>query len=137
MRREEVENSGMRALPSSIPSQHDEVTGLSCPECFGVLAVHVEGGGTLRFTCRTGHGYSADDVIVGKEHSIEEYLWAAMTAFDELKTLLRELVELGGSSPAYERRIRTIETQLVVLRKVLADDMPTALDAGELEDGST
>src|SRR5437870_2392005 len=102
----------MRALPPTAPPAPDEEpTGLSCPDCFGMLAARTEGSHTLlRFRCRTGHAYSAEEVIVGKERRLEEYLWAAMTAFDELSTFLRELAARTSGEPgaprAYEERAR-------------------------------
>ncbi len=121
----------MRALASPI-SPRLEVTGLSCPECFGVLAVQRAGShGVLRFCCRIGHAYSATEVVVGKEKYLEEHLWAAVTALDELATLLRELVAVGNADdpPAFERRARTAERQQERLREVLQQTDPIAIAA--------
>jgi chemotaxis response regulator CheB len=89
----ENEVSSMRAIPSSTPTTPKEaVSGLSCPECQGVLAVSVERNRRrLRFRCRIGHLYTLEEVIAGKEKYIEDRLWAAVTALSELETLLDEL----------------------------------------------
>src|SRR5262249_51464189 len=110
--------SFMRALPSSSPEIPDElITGLSCPECFGVLPVRTEGNcGVLHFRCRIGHAYAVGEVIGGKERAIETHMWAAVTALDELATLLRELVgtrRAGAHAAVYqeraERALRQVE----------------------------
>src|SRR4051812_37594760 len=90
----------MRAFPPSPPPvPRETLSGMSCPECFGVLNVSTEGPhANLRFRCRSGHLYSADDVVMGKERMIEEYLWGAVTTLNELATFLRDLVGTGRAA---------------------------------------
>src|SRR5262249_39786977 len=110
------------------------VTGLSCPDCFGVLSVRIEGD--LHFRCRIGHAYSTHEVIKGKERLIEEYLWSAVTALDELANLLRE-VDGGPVATAYAERARAIEDQVACLRKVITDNAPTVLGDAESDEGGS
>lgn len=51
----------MWALPPDFRrSRITQVTGLACPECHGVLEIHVEeaSSGYVMFVCRIGHSYS-------------------------------------------------------------------------------
>jgi two-component system chemotaxis response regulator CheB len=123
----------MKALPSPVPSAPDEaISGLSCPECFGVLNVMAEGSrDTLRFRCRIGHAYSAEEVLAGKERNLEDHLWAAITRIDELATFLGELVvagRAGDRAAEYEERARECLRQKDVLTNLIqaraVADMP-------------
>ena len=121
----------MQALPPI--STEEQITGLSCPECFGVLNVRAVGTHrALRFRCRTGHAYSLDEVIVGKEHVIEEHLWAAITALDELATLLRETIASGEGvdAGAFGERLAAAVRQRDELRRAVGGNAPTRLRDG-------
>jgi len=124
----------MRALPTPASETEYRVTGLSCPDCFGVLSVRIEGD--LHFRCRIGHAYSTHEVIKGKERLIEEYLWSAVTALDELATLLRE-VDGAASATAYAERAQAIDQEVARLRAVIADNAPTVLGDGESDEGGS
>src|SRR5262249_19562303 len=72
----------MFALPP-LPSDGSgpQVTGISCPDCAGVLEVEIQGRkGHLHFRCRIRHGYSLPTLLVVKEQAVEDRLWAAVTA---------------------------------------------------------
>jgi hypothetical protein len=62
--------------------------------------------GFLVFRCRIGHTYSADELIRGKEERLEYFLWASITARDELSALLEDL---ASWMPDPERRARLLE----------------------------
>ena len=126
----------MRALPPSPPmAPNEEITGLSCPECYGVLNVGVEGpNATLRFRCRIGHQYSTDDVLMGKEELVEEHLWAAVTALSELTVFLRELVESGRAphdGNAFEARAHRADQEQRRIRELIEEKESVALDNDE------
>ena len=82
----------MYALP---PDAGDDgrtvITGISCPDCAGVLEVAREGRGTFQFVCRVKHTFSVEDLLTGKEEKIESDLWAAIRVFEELIALLEDL----------------------------------------------
>ena len=131
----------MRALPPDIEKASEaEVTGLSCPDCFGVLRVAAEGKRhALHFRCRTGHAYSADEVIVGKELRLEEHLWAALTILDELTAFLTELETLpghGGCDAAhYAERVAQAAAQQKLLRTLIQELQRTKMpSSGEPDD---
>jgi two-component system, chemotaxis family, protein-glutamate methylesterase/glutaminase len=82
----------MYALPPSVFEGHERhVTGISCPECAGVLEVQREGHGNLRFVCRVGHALSVDELLGAKEDKIENDMWATVRAHEELVVLLEDL----------------------------------------------
>src|SRR5256885_8933180 len=87
--------STVRAVPSS-PAPAERLTGLSCPDCHGVLEVAAESKtDPLLLICRIGHTYSSAELIMAKEEVIEHVLWAGLTAIEELHALLAELDEKG------------------------------------------
>ena len=119
----------MYAIPSSLPRYPDEVvTGMSCPDCFGVLNASVEGKNeALHFRCRIGHSYSVEEVIIGKEKVVEESMWTAVTALDELATFLRELATRcadANVAAAYEQRAARADEQGRTLRECVEDGTP-------------
>ena len=121
----------MRAIPSPTPSAPKEaISGLSCPDCFGVLNGSVEGRrGRLRFRCRIGHRYTVEEVIAAKEKFIEDHLWAAVTALSELETLLGELAPSRAKhvERAFLDRTKLAARQGKAVRRVLAETRPTVL----------
>jgi len=122
----------MYALPPRLrDTDGEQLTGLSCPDCFGILTVTAEGrAATLRFTCRIGHAYTTDEVIIGKEKRIETLLWAATTAIEELTALLEDLVATGrasGREDSYRARVEHAHRQLELLSNSLEHNDPTAL----------
>lgn len=81
----------MIALPDELESVGGEhVTGVSCPDCPGVLRVRLEGDHQHVFTCRIGHVYTLDELIARKERRIEEQHWHVVVALEELSALLRD-----------------------------------------------
>jgi two-component system chemotaxis response regulator CheB len=125
----------MRAIPSPTPSAPKEaISGLSCPDCLGVLAVSVEGRARrLRFRCRIGHRYTLEEVIAAKEKFIEDHLWAAVTSLSELETLLSELAPSRAKpvARAFADRAKLAARHGKAVRRVLAETRPTALRAAD------
>jgi two-component system chemotaxis response regulator CheB len=129
----------MRALPAALPTlPAEEISGLSCPECFGVLNVGVEGlHHRLHFRCRIGHSYSADTVLIGKERVIEENLWGAVTALAELSTFLRELVETGRAgehADVFTDRAARADEEGRRLRQIIEAHDPVGVQSGQTAD---
>jgi two-component system chemotaxis response regulator CheB len=129
----------MQTLPSSVPeAPTEEISGLTCPDCFGALGVSAEGSQQiLRFRCRIGHLYSAEEVIVGKEKVIEEHLWAAVTALNELRALLRDLVtrKAAVDIASYDGRAERAAEQEKDVRRTIERNTPTAVELGAATDG--
>ena len=67
-------------------------SGLSCPDCGGVLWESEEGG-LLRFTCHVGHAFSEESLLAKQSDALETALWGAMRALEEKADLTRRLAE--------------------------------------------
>jgi two-component system, chemotaxis family, protein-glutamate methylesterase/glutaminase len=130
----------MRALPENFRSvRGDQITGLSCPSCPGVLTVQVDDAGDsfVHFRCRIGHTFSTQELLVAKEKGFEDHLWNATTALDELASLIADL----QSSPAAEmapannfgaRRERALE-QIKLIRQIIEENQPIELKCDPIE----
>ncbi len=121
----------MYGIPT--PARSDEqVTGLSCPDCSGVLNVMAEGPReTLRFRCRVDHAYSAEEVVVGTERRLEESLWSAIAQLEEIAVMLRELVSMGKAGApraGYEERARRAADHGRRLREIIGENAPTPVE---------
>lgn len=64
----------MDALPRDLNDAGQlQLTGVSCPECCGMLAVRQEGRDrALVFKCRIGHTFALGEVLAAKEERLEE-----------------------------------------------------------------
>jgi two-component system, chemotaxis family, protein-glutamate methylesterase/glutaminase len=124
----------MRALPENFRNiQGDQVTGLSCPSCPGVLAVRVEEAGDsfLHFRCRIGHTFSTEELLTAKERGFEDHLWNATTALDELAHLISDLLsdppsELAVATNLGARRERARQ-QIASIRQLIEQNRPIEL----------
>jgi hypothetical protein len=139
---------GMFALPPTAGAPGaPEVTGLSCPDCSGVLEVEAGGASHLHFRCRIGHAYSLAGLLGIKEQILEDRLWTVVMTLEELATLLADLEawaegrcgpEIPG--PCRERR-RALEGHAATIRRLLDRDQPLSLavdePAGDTGDGWT
>ena len=70
----------MYALPPRLrDTTEPPVSGVSCPDCCGMLAVHVEGKrSTLVFECRFGHTFMLEELLAAKEERLDERLWTPL-----------------------------------------------------------
>jgi hypothetical protein len=136
----------MYAIPPGLQAGGSQVTGVSCPDCRGVLNVQVEGReATLVFECRIGHTFDVSELVAAKEERLEEYLWAANTVLEELTVLLSELAEVGpdhgeplSAARAYEERAVRARRSAAALRAFIRDTRPVDLapeDPGKSRDG--
>jgi len=121
----------MDAIPSRpVAGKGEEVTGVSCPDCPGVLGVSTEND-HFRFRCRIGHVYSLQDLIEAKERRLEDLLLAPITALDELATLLREAIAMGraiGPPEHFEARAARALRHADTIRALIEENEPTRLD---------
>ncbi len=137
--------SQLYALPPDVSEAIEpRVTGITCPECSGVLGVVREGRGTLRFICRVGHAVSVDELLAGKEDKIETDMWASVRALEELIALLRDLEAYarrhgrGQTAGPHHDRIAQARDHAQRLRGILEEKRPVDLassgDAGTAVD---
>ncbi|HKW76034.1 MAG TPA: chemotaxis protein CheB [Terriglobales bacterium] len=96
----------------------------ACPECGGVLWEMNEEK-MLRFRCRVGHAYTANNLHVEQTEAVESALWAAMRALEEGASLAKRMAEnaeknrhVGLASRFREREKNKME-QAEILRNVI------------------
>ena len=101
-----------------------EPSGLSCPDCQGVLFT-VEAD--RRFRCRVGHAWTAKALLAQQDVELERALWAALRALEE-KRQLAERMRGDAAEHGYERLARRygqsvdeVEGAVGVLRRLLLD----------------
>ena len=115
--------------PGPEPGEPEVLTGISCPDCPGVLGVSMEGE-RLRFRCRIGHLYSLTELIESKEQRLENVLWSPVTALDELATILTDAVESGGAGPLateYQQRAERARRLSAMVREIIDQNTPVTL----------
>jgi two-component system chemotaxis response regulator CheB len=67
----------------------------TCPECSGSLWEVTEGE-VVRYTCRVGHSYSEDAMIIEQGSAVEAALWSALEALEERAEFLRRVAARHG-----------------------------------------
>src|SRR5262245_4647864 len=117
----------MYALPPDLNAD-EQVTGIGCPACPGVLQVTVEGRrGYFHFVCRIGHSFSLEELFAAKEKRIEDSFWAAVISLEELARLIEDLERQGalprrGVAPGYAQRRERALTNARMLRDLIERD---------------
>jgi two-component system, chemotaxis family, protein-glutamate methylesterase/glutaminase len=71
-----------------------ELSGLSCPNCEGVL-FQLPGSPEPRFRCRVGHAWSPASLAAEQAEGVEQAMWAALRALEERAALGRRLAALA------------------------------------------
>ena len=136
----------MYALPPRLGSSVEpQVTGISCPDCGGVLGVRHEGrNGWLLFECRIGHTLDVPELLSAKEERLEGLLWGANTLLREMVALLLDLsahgsrhAESPASIRAYVQRALQARANADAVREVLAASRPVDLAAVEPDTDGT
>ena len=67
-------------------------SGLTCPECSGILR-EVREGDVLQFRCRVGHSYSSETMLEAQGEAVEKTLWTAVRSLEERSILIDKLAE--------------------------------------------
>lgn len=114
--------------PESFHTAHrpGESSGLSCPDCHGVLFAISEQD-FLRFRCRVGHAWSIESLLAEHRTAVEGALWMALRALEEKAALCSEMSDraTGGGASISARRFAEQATEAMgaveVLRRLLAD----------------
>jgi two-component system chemotaxis response regulator CheB len=102
--RESIERSGPPGRPSPF----------GCPACGGVLW-EVDGEELLRFRCRVGHAYTAEDAAAAQSQSLDTALWVALRALLERADMCGRIADRGrerGSDATARRFDRLAEEAL-------------------------
>jgi two-component system chemotaxis response regulator CheB len=96
-----------------------------CPDCSGVLW-QIDEGNMVRFRCRVGHAWSADDLLNVQGSAIENALWMALRSLEDRAALSRTLAEralAGGrsiSAGRFQSESDEYEESVRVLRELLS-----------------
>ena len=122
----------MYAIPPRVEATPErQVSGVSCPDCCGILTVGTEGKRSdLVFECRVGHTYSVEELLIAKEERLQSRLWIAYTALTELMALLDDLAarETGDDGRRrYGARSEVARLQAGRLRRLIEDNAPLTL----------
>jgi hypothetical protein len=127
------------ALPPRLEQGVFQVSGISCPDCGGVLMVRTEGrDATLVFECRIGNTLDVPELLAAKEERLEEHLWAAHTVLEELTQLLQDLMAVGAEHgetltaiQAYRERAARARANAASLREAIRTCRPVNLAPAE------
>jgi two-component system chemotaxis response regulator CheB len=99
-------------------------SGLSCPECNGVL-FEIPDGELMRFRCRVGHAFSPQSVLAEQSEALETALWVALKTLEESASLSRRLAAQARGrnhstiAARFEERIAESEQRAGIIRNVL------------------
>jgi two-component system, chemotaxis family, protein-glutamate methylesterase/glutaminase len=106
----------------------------TCPECNGSLW-EVKQGEVVRYTCRVGHSYSEDAMVIEQGSAVEAALWSALEALEERAEFLRRVAARHGDErPRLRDRFKGAAADALdraeLIRKALGaqGDRPHALD---------
>jgi len=127
----------MYALPRRNASGHACLpTGLSCPDCDGVLGIVWEGQEHHpSFRCRVGHRFALTELLAAKEGRLENRLWAALVAVEEVVAVLHDiesdphLMNCMGNGGRWRERIARGQRLAGRLRVLIENDQPIDLSA--------
>ena len=117
-------------MPDGSPT--GEPSPYGCPDCHGVLNT-VPDSTVLRFRCRTGHAWSAENLVAQQDGDVEEALWTALRVLEERAEMSRRLAEMattagrGWSQEHFVGRAEDASRSAELLRAVLRReaDQPT------------
>jgi two-component system chemotaxis response regulator CheB len=98
-----------------------------CPECSGTLW-ELHEGDILRFRCRVGHAYTAENMMAEHDVALETALWVAIRTLEERVSLCRKLSrraeEKGQKHLArrFHERADDTQRQVAVLKQLLVKE---------------
>jgi two-component system chemotaxis response regulator CheB len=100
-----------------------------CPECGGSLW-EIEDDSVLRFRCRIGHGYSAEELLLGQHDAVEDAFWTAIRALEESADLNESLEvrtrDRGShhAAASFAERARDARQKSELLRDTITKAVP-------------
>jgi two-component system chemotaxis response regulator CheB len=98
----------------------------ACPDCGGVLW-EFEELSMMRFRCRTGHAFSAESLLAQQSEAMEEAMWSALRALEEIAALRHRMAEraakLGNQIRAqnYLQEAHTAKKRALLIRQAILD----------------
>jgi two-component system, chemotaxis family, protein-glutamate methylesterase/glutaminase len=97
---------------------------LTCPDCGGSLW-ELKEPGLLRYRCHVGHGFSAESLGDGMNVKLEDTLWSALRAMEELIELRKRMLDrskgqqLTALATTLEGEVRELEERAAIVRELL------------------
>ncbi|MDA8391890.1 MAG: chemotaxis protein CheB [Actinomycetota bacterium] len=97
-----------------------------CPQCNGVLW-EIEDGPVLRFRCRVGHAWTAENLLHEQADGVEGALWMALRALEDRAALSRKLADRADqtgrrySSSRYRGELGGMSRSIEILRDLLVE----------------
>ena len=125
------DRSAPEEVPADAPEDAKELTAVTCPDCGGSLW-KIDDHGAERYSCRVGHAFSGDALLLGKHDDLEAALWAAIVALEEKADLCRrvgrrlETAGRTGQVERYRQDVLRIEDQLGFLRRMVGELIATS-----------
>jgi two-component system chemotaxis response regulator CheB len=104
-----------------------------CPDCSGVLW-EIDDESLLRFRCRVGHAWTADDLLEQHESEVETAMWVALRSLEDRRALSRALADRADeqgrpiSAEQHRHQLASLTEHVHLLRTLLG--APPADDAG-------
>ena len=112
------------------------LAGFTCPDCAGPL-YEISDGELMRFRCRVGHAFTAEDALDGKLEALESALYAALNTLVESAEMADRLAARsrqqghGHATSRFESRAKSAREQAATIRAVLIGETPaTSADTG-------
>jgi two-component system, chemotaxis family, protein-glutamate methylesterase/glutaminase len=124
---------------STFDAQNGRISGITCPECNGVLW-ETDEDGILRFRCRVGHAFTLESLVASQGLSLEAALWTALRALDERVALAERLSRRFGvqgkeaTAERYHKQASEAREQAAVIRLALDELIPEELAASGLDE---
>jgi two-component system, chemotaxis family, protein-glutamate methylesterase/glutaminase len=119
--------TGMALLDAGALSREDrpgEPSGMSCPDCGGVLFELDDD--PVRFRCRVGHAWSLESLAAQQGLSVESALWMALRSLEERVALSHRVADRMRAQgrmrlvEAYEVRLAESQEAAETIRRVIA-----------------
>ena len=134
------ERAGRRRMPERPEAQVDQAqvgagdapgmpTGLSCPDCHGVLWTSPDAG-SATLHCRVGHTFSIETLQQAQAVAVEKALWAAVRSLREQASVAAHIArraeerQTPGLARRYRDRERQARANAETLERILARNLP-------------
>ena len=114
--------AGTRSLAREKPP--GTPTGITCPECGGVLW-EADDGGFFHYRCHVGHAYTEDSMLAAQAEGLEAALWSAVRVLEEKAELARHLAcrsrrrGMQHSTEHFEQSVQDAERDSTEIRRLL------------------
>lgn len=127
------------AMEEQAPEEGMEATGLTCPDCGGVIWERT-GGAKPWYQCRVGHAFSEASLEAHQTESVEAALWAAARLLEEKEALSRRIAarlrkrRSLQAAEEFERRAEASAANARAIRSLLT--RPSENGSEKTSDGS-